>query len=93
MPKAQVVNYAAQLCKVTTAILDYLTYNKFPKTWPETLKDFELVIESWVLSFTFRTVLVNHILVRYSEFKIPSFIQIDYILRLIKRKSDLHISF
>lgn len=46
MPKAQVVNYAAQLCKVTTAILDYLTYSKFPKTWPETLKDFELVIES-----------------------------------------------
>lgn len=46
MPKAQVVNYAAQLRKVTTAILDYLTYSKFPKTWPATLQDFELVIES-----------------------------------------------
>lgn len=46
MPKAQVVNYADQLRKVTTSMLDYLTYNKYPKTWPESLKDFELVIES-----------------------------------------------
>lgn len=46
MPKAQVVNYAAQLRKVTTSMLDYLTYHKYPKVWPEKLTNFELVIES-----------------------------------------------
>lgn len=46
MPKAQVVNYAAQLRKVTTSMLDYLTYHKYPKTWPDSLTNFELVIES-----------------------------------------------
>lgn len=46
MPKAQVVNYAAQLRKVTTAMLDYLTYHKYPKSWPNSLKNFKIVIES-----------------------------------------------
>lgn len=46
MPKAQVVHYAAQLRKVTTSMLDYLTFHAYPKQWPESLKNFELVIES-----------------------------------------------
>ncbi|KAG4072386.1 hypothetical protein HA402_004318 [Bradysia odoriphaga] len=46
MPKAQVVHYASQLTKVTTSMLDYLTFHKYPKSWPDTLKDFEIVIES-----------------------------------------------
>ncbi len=48
MPKAQVVHYASQLTKVTTSMLDYLTFHKYPKSWPESLKDFEIVIESYV---------------------------------------------
>lgn len=47
MPKAQVVHYAAHLCKVTTSMLDYLTvHSKYPKSWPEDLANFEIVIES-----------------------------------------------
>lgn len=47
MPKAQVVDYAAQLRKVTTALLDHLTNNSsYPKSWPESLSDYEIVIES-----------------------------------------------
>lgn len=50
MPKAQVVNYASQLTKVTTSMLDYLTFHKYPKSWPDSLKDFEIVIESYTYS-------------------------------------------
>lgn len=47
MPKAQVVNYASYLCKVTTTMLDYLTaHSSYPKSWPESLDEFELVVES-----------------------------------------------
>lgn len=46
MPKQQAVDYAGHLTKVTTNLLDYLTTNKFPKSWPEDLSDFEIVIES-----------------------------------------------
>lgn len=47
MPKAQVVNYAAQLRKVTTSMLDYLTFHSsYPKSWPESLAEYEIVIES-----------------------------------------------
>lgn len=48
MPKAQVVHYASQLTKVTTSMLDYLTFHKYPKSWPDSLKDFEIVIESYL---------------------------------------------
>lgn len=47
MPKAQVVHYAAHLCNVTTSMLDFLTlHSKYPKSWPETMENFEIVIES-----------------------------------------------
>ncbi|XP_067646478.1 T-cell activation inhibitor, mitochondrial isoform X2 [Eurosta solidaginis] len=46
MPKQQAREYASHLIKVTTTIGDYLTVNKFPKTWPATLEDYEIVIES-----------------------------------------------
>lgn len=50
MPKAQVVHYASQLTKVTTSMLDYLTFHKYPESWPDSLKDFEIVIESYLHS-------------------------------------------
>lgn len=47
MPKAQVVHYAGHLCKVTTSMLDYLTaHSYYPKSWPENLENFGIVIES-----------------------------------------------
>lgn len=46
MPKTLAKNYSSHLSRVITNILDYLCKNKFPKSWPETLRDFELVVES-----------------------------------------------
>lgn len=46
MPKAQVQAYTSHLRKVTTGLLDYLSRYKYPKTWPETLEEFEIVVES-----------------------------------------------
>ncbi|XP_073838009.1 T-cell activation inhibitor, mitochondrial [Musca autumnalis] len=46
MPKQQAVEYASHLMKVTTTLGDYLTLNKFPKSWPDTLTEYEIVIES-----------------------------------------------
>lgn len=46
MPKTQAEYYASHLRKVTTALLDYQSRNKYPEEWPETLEDFELVVES-----------------------------------------------
>ncbi|XP_018783615.1 PREDICTED: T-cell activation inhibitor, mitochondrial [Bactrocera latifrons] len=46
MPKQQAREYAAHLNKVTTTIGDYLTVNKYPKSWPDTLAAYEIVIES-----------------------------------------------
>ncbi|XP_023296474.2 T-cell activation inhibitor, mitochondrial [Lucilia cuprina] len=46
MPKQQAVEYAGHLMKVTTTLGDYLSVKKFPKSWPDTLQDYEIVIES-----------------------------------------------
>lgn len=46
MPKQQAVGYAGHLRKMTTTLLDYLSTKKYPKTWPEDLKDYEIVVES-----------------------------------------------
>lgn len=46
MPKTLAQNYSSHLSKVITNILDFLGKNKFPETWPSTLRDFELVVES-----------------------------------------------
>lgn len=46
MPKSQAFQYASHLRKVTTTLLDYLTTNKYPKSWPYNLNEFEIVVES-----------------------------------------------
>ncbi|CAD7078871.1 unnamed protein product [Hermetia illucens] len=46
MPKAQAGDYAGHLRKVTTTLLDYLSTKKYPKSWPESLSEYEIVIES-----------------------------------------------
>lgn len=45
MPKTHAEFYAAYLRKVTTALLDYQGKCKYPKEWPETLTEYEIVIE------------------------------------------------
>lgn len=46
MPKQQAVGYAGHLRKMTTTILDYLSTKKYPKSWPDDLSDYEIVVES-----------------------------------------------
>lgn len=46
MPKAQVVNYASHLRKLTTTMLDYQTMYSYPKSWPVNLECYEIVVES-----------------------------------------------
>lgn len=46
MPKTQAMFYASYLRKVTTALLDYQGRNKYPDEWPDSLQNFEIVIES-----------------------------------------------
>lgn len=46
MPKAQAAAYTSHLRKVTTSLLDYLSLRKYPATWPDTLSNYELVVES-----------------------------------------------
>ncbi|KAH8274298.1 hypothetical protein KR026_007302 [Drosophila bipectinata] len=46
MPKQQASGYANHLMKVTTSLNDYLGKQKFPKGWPESLKEFTIVVES-----------------------------------------------
>lgn len=43
MPKTMAKSYSSHLSKVITNLLDYLSKNKFPKTWPDHLADYELV--------------------------------------------------
>lgn len=53
MPKQQAVGYAGHLRKMTTTILDYLSTKKYPKSWPEDLSDYEIVVESLVFYICF----------------------------------------
>lgn len=46
MPKTLAQNYSSHLSKVITNILDFLSKNKFPESLPDSLKDYELVVES-----------------------------------------------
>lgn len=46
MPKAQAEAYTNHLRKVTTSLLDFLSRKTYPKIWPETLSNFEIVVES-----------------------------------------------
>lgn len=46
MPKTLAQNYSSHLSRVITNILDFLGKNKFPESWPESLRDYELVVES-----------------------------------------------
>ncbi|CRK86368.1 CLUMA_CG000214, isoform A [Clunio marinus] len=46
MPKTLAKNYSSHLSKVITNVLDFLGKNKFPTSWPESLRDYELVVES-----------------------------------------------
>ncbi|ALC43179.1 CG2854 [Drosophila busckii] len=46
MPKQQASGYANYLMKVTTSLNDYLGKQKYPKIWPDSLKEFTIVVES-----------------------------------------------
>ncbi|CAH1707429.1 unnamed protein product [Chironomus riparius] len=46
MPSTLAKNYSSHLSRVITNVLDYLSKNRYPETWPESLADYELVVES-----------------------------------------------
>lgn len=46
MPKTLAKNYSSHLSKLITNVLDWLCKNKFPDAWPESLRAYELVVES-----------------------------------------------
>lgn len=46
MPETLAQHYSSHLSRVITSVLDFLAKDKFPESWPETLKDYELVVES-----------------------------------------------
>lgn len=46
MPKTEAIQYTSHLRNITTALLDYLGKNKYPKVWPESMNEYEIVIES-----------------------------------------------
>ena len=39
-------NYKQQLIKLVTNINDYLTKNSLPKSWPESMSDFQLCVDN-----------------------------------------------
>lgn len=39
-------DYEKNLLQITTNLSDYLSYRKFPKQWPASLNDFEIVVEN-----------------------------------------------
>lgn len=46
MFKIMAGEYERNLMQITTSMSDYLSYRKFPKIWPATLQNFELVVEN-----------------------------------------------
>lgn len=46
MPKQQARGYTGHLLKVTTTLGDYLSRCQYPKSWPESLEEYEIVVES-----------------------------------------------
>uniref|UniRef100_W8C7D8 T-cell activation inhibitor, mitochondrial n=2 Tax=Ceratitis capitata TaxID=7213 RepID=W8C7D8_CERCA len=86
MPKQQAREYAAHLNKVTTTLGDYLTVNKYPKAWPATLSDYEIVIESEA-----GPLMVNPTGQLIAPATCPGFMLIDFIttnLNLAKERTE-----
>ncbi|KAK9888864.1 hypothetical protein WA026_001084 [Henosepilachna vigintioctopunctata] len=46
MFKVMAGEYERNLLQVTTSLSDYLSYRKFPKEWPQSLENFEIVVEN-----------------------------------------------
>lgn len=46
MPRVMVREYEKHLISVTTTLNDYKSFNKYPKHWPCSLKNYEIVIET-----------------------------------------------
>ncbi|KAJ8983345.1 hypothetical protein NQ317_003150 [Molorchus minor] len=46
MPKVEAETYEHNLMQITTSLADYQSRMSFPKEWPESLKDYEIVVET-----------------------------------------------
>ena len=46
MPKVMVGQYESQLRQLTTTLSDYRGRRNYPRSWPESLSAYEIVIEA-----------------------------------------------
>lgn len=46
MPKVLAGEYERHLQQITTALSDYKGRREYPKVWPESFKDYEIVVET-----------------------------------------------
>lgn len=46
MPKVLAEEYERHLQQITTALSDYRGRREYPKVWPESFKEYELVVET-----------------------------------------------
>lgn len=46
MPKIIAGTYEQNLRHITTSLSDYIGYKPFPKEWPKSLEDHEIVVET-----------------------------------------------
>lgn len=46
MPKIMAGDYERHLLQITTAINDYLCRASYPDTWPDSLENYQIVVES-----------------------------------------------
>lgn len=46
MPKILAGEYEKHLCKLMTTLGDYRSINNYPRNWPESLKNHEIVVET-----------------------------------------------
>lgn len=48
MPKVLAGEYEKHLQQITTTLSDYLGRRNYPKIWPDSFKDYEIVIETYL---------------------------------------------
>lgn len=46
MPKVLAGEYERHLQQITTALSDYKGRRQYPKVWPDSFKDYEIVVET-----------------------------------------------
>lgn len=59
MPKIVANEYEKNLQTLTTSLLDYRGRRDYPKSWPKTLNNYQIVVETYVKLITIILILFN----------------------------------